>query len=56
MAQSQESPEERSQNAIENRNSYFTIASSSSSENFDEENLERTPIIRPRMRLSNVQQ
>ena len=54
MAQSQESPEERSQNAIENRNSYFTIASSSSSENFDEE--ERSPIIRPRMRLSNVQQ
>ena len=56
MAQSQESPEERSQNAIENRNSYFTI-DSSSSENFDEENLEeRSPIIRPRMRLSNVQQ
>ena len=53
--QSQESPEELSQNGIQNRNSYFSIGSSSS-ENFEEENMEeRTPIIRPKFR-SNVQQ
>ena len=58
IAQSQEGPESRSQNAIQNRNSYFSI-NSSSSENFDVENLEleeRRPIIRPRLRETNVQQ
>ena len=53
--QSQENPEELSENGIQNRNSYFSIGSSSS-ENFEEENIEeRTPIIRPKFR-SNVQQ
>ena len=56
VTQSQENLEGISQNAIHNRNSYFSI-DSSSSENFGEENLdEQTPIIRPKFRISNVQQ
>ena len=43
--QSQESPEELSQNGIQNRNSYFSIGSSSSV-NFEDDNLEEgSPII-----------
>ena len=54
--QSYQNSERRSQNTIQNRSSYFSIGSSSS-ENFSEDNLEeQTPIIRPRLRTSNIQQ
>ena len=54
--QSYQNSERRSQNTIQNRSSYFSNGSSSS-ENFSEDNLEeQTPIIRPRLRTSNIQQ
>lgn len=55
--QSQESPEVVQDTAIENINCYFSIDSSSSSEYFEDNNLDlQTPIIRPRLRGPNVHQ
>ena len=55
IEQSQESPDIVPQNSIQNRNCFFTI-DSSSSDNFDEDNVQ-TPIIRqPRLRGPNINQ
>ena len=56
--QNPETPQNEPQNdpitTIANRNHYFSIDASSSSEDFDENLSVRTPIIKPRLHCSNV--